>query len=543
MNRTSLTHWFDATILDLGRQFRWSYLPPLMVYFAAGVSGLTAIVGTFFVKDYLGLSAAFLASLGFWAGIPWALKMPLGHLVDLIWRWKSALIFVGAGLIAASILIMFGLIVHTEALTTVMSAESWYVVSALLAPSGYVIQDVVADAMTVEAVPSVDDDGQPIPDALAKAQHTTMQTLGRFAIIGGLMFVAGLNIFMFSDVATLSEVERVEIYADIYLAALAIPVISVAGVFLAGFLRRSRERRLRQQGMSQERIDSLLFEQENPTRPNWWIFGGGFVFVVFTLAMGLGQVAFAQEIVFTGSMAIVLFLMGRLVRELDRRAAQALIGTALIIFVFRAVPLPGPGLTWFNIDELGFDQRFLSVLSFMASGLAILGMLILRPFMARRSIAVIIALLTVAGAVLALPNIGLYFGLHEWTAAHTDGVVDARFIALIDAAAESPLSQVAMIPMLAWIAKNAPPNLKATFFAVMASFTNLALSASSLATKYLNMAFVVSREVRDQDNGRILVAADYGELGWLLITVAMIGLIVPLITIFLVQFSRWRTEQ
>ena len=41
-----------------------------MVYLAAGVSGLTAIVGTFFVKDSLGLSAAFLAAIGFWAGIP-----------------------------------------------------------------------------------------------------------------------------------------------------------------------------------------------------------------------------------------------------------------------------------------------------------------------------------------------------------------------------------------------------------------------------------------------------------------------------------------
>jgi hypothetical protein len=62
---------------------------------AAGISGLTGIVGTFFVKDYLGLSAAFLAMLGFWAGLPWALKMVLGHLVDLIWRWKSLLVFLG----------------------------------------------------------------------------------------------------------------------------------------------------------------------------------------------------------------------------------------------------------------------------------------------------------------------------------------------------------------------------------------------------------------------------------------------------------------
>src|SRR5262245_51111533 len=101
--------WIDRNFLHLGREMRLSYLPPLMVYVAAGISGLTAIVGTFFVKEYLGLSAEFLAALGFWAGLPWALKMPLGHIVDLIWGWKGALVFVGAGLIAASIAIMIGL--------------------------------------------------------------------------------------------------------------------------------------------------------------------------------------------------------------------------------------------------------------------------------------------------------------------------------------------------------------------------------------------------------------------------------------------------
>jgi len=45
--------FLDSTFLDLGRQFKWTYLPPLMVYMAAGISGLTGIVGTFFVKDYL----------------------------------------------------------------------------------------------------------------------------------------------------------------------------------------------------------------------------------------------------------------------------------------------------------------------------------------------------------------------------------------------------------------------------------------------------------------------------------------------------------
>jgi len=63
MTDNPIWRWFDDTFLDLGRQFRWSYLPPLMVYLAAGVSGLTAIVGTFFIKEYLDLSAAFLAGL------------------------------------------------------------------------------------------------------------------------------------------------------------------------------------------------------------------------------------------------------------------------------------------------------------------------------------------------------------------------------------------------------------------------------------------------------------------------------------------------
>ena len=63
--------FFNHTFIDLGKQFRLSYLLPLMIYVAAGVSGLTGIVGMFFIKDYLNLSAAFLAGLGFWAGIPW----------------------------------------------------------------------------------------------------------------------------------------------------------------------------------------------------------------------------------------------------------------------------------------------------------------------------------------------------------------------------------------------------------------------------------------------------------------------------------------
>lgn len=539
----AIGRWVDETFFDLGRQFRWSYLPPLMVYLAAGIAGLTAIVGTFFVKDYLGLSAAFLAGLTFWAGIPWVLKMPLGHLVDLIWRWKAMLVYVGAGLIALSIAIMYALIAHTGAMAAVMSIDAWFVLSTLLAPTGFVVQDVVADAMTVEAVPVVDDQGKPYPDSTIKSMHTTMQTLGRFAIISGLIAVAALNITMFEGVELLSEADKATVYADIYLMALAIPVISIVGVVLGTVSLRQRANKLREQGLDAGKIDRMLYAPAEKTEPNWWIFGGSAVFVGFTFAMGLGKAPFAQEIVFTGSMAIVLFLIYRLLLELDRDQRRALMGTAIIIFVFRAVPLPGPGATWFEIDVLGFDQQFLSVLSLITSGLALVGILLLRPLMANRSIAYIVIILTIAAGVLSIPNIGLFYGVQQWTAGWSGGVIDAHFIAVLDTAIESPLAQIAMIPMLAWIAKNAPAHLKATFFAVMASFTNLALSASSLATKYINEIFFVTREVRDRLTGAIEVAADYSELGWLLIIVALITVAAPLLFVVIVQHTPLRTQQ
>ena len=76
--------------------------------------------------------------------------------------------------------------------------------------------------------------------------------------------------------------------------------------------------------------------------------------------------------------------------------------------------------------------------------------------------------------------------------------------------------------MLAWIAREAPADQKATYFAVMAAFTNLALSAANLGTKYLNRIFVVER-------------GNYSELGSLMVTAAIIGVIVPPTTVLLVN--------
>ena len=122
-----------------------------------------------------------------------------------------------------------------------------------------------------------------------------------------------------------------------------------------------------------------------------------------------------------------------------------------------------------------------------------------------------------------MPFISMYYGLHEWTQA-TFGF-GAMTIAMVDTMADSPLGQVAMIPMLAWIAREAPKNQKATYFAVMAAFTNLALSASHLGTKYLNKVFMIER-------------SRYDELGVLMITVALVTLILPIMAVVLINSAR-----
>ena len=523
------------SVTELPRQFRWSYVPPLMVYLAAGISGLTAIVGTFFIKDYLNLSAAFLASLGFWVGLPWALKMPLGHLVDLIWKHKNYLVYLGAAVIAASLLIMYGLIMHTADMADILPVESWYVLSAILAPVGFVLQDVVADAMTVEAVPALDETGVPFSDAAMKNMHITMQTLGRFAIIGGTVLVALANVILFDGADRLGESARIELYGKIYLYALIIPLFSVIGVIIASVTR--------QQSLHHNPSADGPVEVHTKPQINWSILLGSLGFAIFSVTLGVTNIAYAQEIVFAGSVGIILFLMSRLVAILPEHQRLMIIGTAIIVFMFRAMPSPGPGLTWFEIDELLFNEQFFSVLSVIASVLTLIGIVLLRPFMVRNSMAKIIVILSIAGAVLFLPSVGMYYGLHHWTASLTGGIVDARFIAIVNTAVESPLGQVSMIPLLAWIAKNAPENMKATFFAVFASFTNLALSASALGTKYLNQAFIVTRQVKDKITNEIVTTADYSELGLLLLTVTGIALILPIGTVIIVQHSRFSTNE
>ena len=640
--KTAKAIWLNEFVAPV-KSVKISYLPPLMVYFAAGVSGLTGVVESFFVTKVLGLEANFLAVLAYWAGIWWAFKMPIGHLVDLFWRYKAGFVALGAFMMVVSFGIMIGLTGYLEVMTRYMSAESWYIIAALMTPFAYILQDIVADAMTVEAVPRFQADGAPVDEATLKSEHTTMQLLGRAAILLGILATAGAAgwfarmpasqtgfiltrillaiglIFLVCKAAIFcyrSAIIRkfkkeklvfvallvafgalgkivylfgvdffagkfsvggwlalVKPYEMIYWLAMVIPAVSITGVIIAAVFQKKRKKALLKQGFSLEEAMVMIGSgAEKKAKVNWWIIGGSIALLVVMIPLGLISLTFkrgletipfsdcffagglnvselpswlgahADSLLFLGSLAVIIWLIARITRELEQRSRRALIGTAIVIFVYRMTPSVGAGMNFFNIEILRFTEDFMGTLGQIGSIVGLFGLFFLRPMMAKKSLAYIFVFLTLLYSFFLLPSLGLVYGLHKWLAAifGSDPYWMARTIALIDTVAVSPFGQIAMVPMLAWIAKEAPAKYKATYFAIMASFSNLALSAGTLGTKYLNEIFVITKPVYDKA-GVLVKPGVYDQLGPLVITVGVISLVAPLAAVIL--FTRLRGKE
>jgi hypothetical protein len=231
--------------------------------------------------------------------------------------------------------------------------------------------------------------------------HTTMQMLGRVAIIGGTVLVSLANVVMFQGSEALPEAEKVAIYLRIYELALIIPLLSVSGVLLGGAPQAPRGEAAgrawaqpRRHRPPAPRPGRNSHAQLVDPRRQRGVRGAHH----HRRAVGI---EYGQEIIFAASFAIIGFMISRLLRELSPEAARTLLGTVIIIFAFRALPGPGAGASWWMIDELGFDQSFLSRLDLITSALTLAGLFLFRRFMAEKSIAQIVIFLTVATTALS----------------------------------------------------------------------------------------------------------------------------------------------
>ena len=465
--------------------FRLAYLPLLMVYFAYGALGLVAVAQGFWEKKGLSLSPTELAQLGVWLALPWAIKMVFGEMVDtvaLLGSRRRAYVFLGAALVAASLVLMAG---AAGGWLTFASADKIYIAASLLSVFGVVLQDVVADAMSTEVVPRTYPDGSPRPEADIDYDLGMVQALGRLALYLGILLTARLAGWL----------AQIYSYETVFLMGLAVPLISVTGAILV-------------------RLES---GESRPT--DWRILGGGLAFGAFVVAVGVFAIPFAQEIIFVVSMAVIVTMLVRVTRDVAPGVRRRIAYAALLIFAFRCVPGVGAGYSWFTMDSLGFDEAFFGRLNEIGAVLGLAAAWLLSDAITRQPVARVLLWLTFASLVLAVPNFMLVLGVHEWTDKAIG--IGARGIALIDAAAQSPLVQVSMIPLLTLTAIYAPPAQRATWFALMASFMNLALVAGQLQTKYLNQIFHVNR-------------GNYDNLPMLLAVVVAIGFIVPITAILLI---------
>ena len=90
---------------------------------------------------------------------------------------------------------------------------------------------------------------------------------------------------------------------------------------------------------------------------------------------------------------------------------------AIIIFAFRATPSVGDGYFWFTLDVLKFDEAFYGILRQTGAIIAIVAMWLFAKQITEYSVAKTLFWIAVAGTILSLPSIGLYYGLHQWTEA------------------------------------------------------------------------------------------------------------------------------
>ena len=144
----------------------------------------------------------------------------------------------------------------------------------------------------------------------------------------------------------------------------------------------------------------LLIRSETAERRplDWRILGGGIAFGAVVLALALGGVPFAQELIFVLSMAVICTMLVLVTRELDPTTRRAILFTSIIIFAFRATPSVGDGYFWWTLDVLKFDEAFYGTLRQTAAIIAIVAMWIFSKQLTEYSVTKVLFWLAIAGS-------------------------------------------------------------------------------------------------------------------------------------------------
>jgi BT1 family protein len=435
------------------------YIPQLMIYCAAGFSSIYAISMTFWQKQELDLSAEELITISTWAMFPWTAKIIIGQLQDsvpIFGSLRKSYIYIGAALTSAGSLILVGLGNNASILND-FSIYSLLIISVVLIATGIVLQDMVADVLAVEVVETINQDGSKRPDIEIKEEMAIIQVLQRMALSLAAFIAAGIGGYLAYNYS----------FAQISYTSLIIPLMSISG----GLLIRVQEPKSQQLNRN--------------------IFLGSIIYVITSVVLAFVGWVYSQEIAFFFAAILATILLYILIRDQGKEVIKTIFAIFTVLFVYRLTPTFGPGVEWWTIDVLEFTPDFFGTLSQVNYALSLFGIWFFMRWLIKTNVAKILLAITLIEVTLQLPIVGMAFGFHEWTMEHLG--FGARTIALVDTVATGPFSLLSMVPLGVVCAFYAPKQNRATWFAITASISNLALVGGGIVTKILSKIYVIER--------------------------------------------------
>lgn len=455
-------------------RLRLAHLAPLLVFFVMGLAAFDSVSQTFFVRNSVHLSAAQLIEIGIWTQLPWSVKIFFGSVIDsfrLFGNNRRSYIYLGSLFWAAGVL---SFLAFVSGNSPVASEYTNLLVSGLLTTIGIVFAQSTANALTVELVE---------PEDIGR-----MQVAIRFAMASGAVIAAASTGFLAARY-TLTEITA---------GKLVLPVLLLLGTALV--LRGRREL-----GTAQ-------------LSPQWRLIGLSVAFAAFCVLSG------SQLLIFVGQMLLINYLLFRLSLGMPWLAAKTFLLSCLAIFLFRVSPDVGPGFSWWIMGDvahggLAFDETYMGHLRLASTVVDIVALAALSGVMAQGRILRTLTTLTIVGAVVSIPAIAVYYGLHDYIG------VSPRTVFLVDTAVGAPLADLSMIPLGILIARNAPAEGRAMYMAVTASFMNMALLGGDLMTRGLNVVYEITR-------------TDYSQLGMLLLVSTGIGLALSAVGLLILKRVR-----
>ena len=436
--------------------------------------GISSVAYTFFIKDHLSLSVSELATIGIWATLPWSLKILFGYFIDkvpIFGNNRKSYIILGAVLVSLGT----GAIVDLTGMHILADKLGEYntlLASHVLTQIGLVFQDLTADTMAVEVV----EDGPKRDYELGM-----VQVLSRLSFQVGALLAAFLTGWLATSFS----------FSTVFSLRFIIPIISITPLLF-----------LTANAVSDGKDTANAVTHDKP------LIIKVLIFTAFILGLILFGGAYKQILLLLVSMAFIAWFFKDLLVEMKPDNRTIFLRASLGIFLFRCVPYIGEGVQWWLVNSIGlteYDFGVLRQISFIMS----LGVVwILADRVAGSSIKIVLISLAGLDIIFQLPEIGIFYGLHEYLG------VSAKSLVYVTTAMTSPIGPLSMIPLGILIAKYAPAAKRAMYFAVTASLMNVALQAGSLITKHLNEIFLVTRQ-------------DFSNLGQIMISVLLLSIVFP----------------